>query len=193
MVAPPHITMSETKKEVKEVLRGILMAIILYFFIQISLTVATGVDNPISVVISGSMDHHGASLDEWWMEKGHEYAPYGVTKLEFSQFPYANGFERGDILLIKGVSATSISVGDVIVFTRDSDEIPVVHRVVEITMVGGVRYFLTKGDFNSVADNYHDGETIGVHESRIIGRVGGIIPSVGNITLWFRGIVGTDA
>lgn len=185
--------MSDTKKEVKEVLRGILMAILLYFVIQISLTVATGVDSPISVVISGSMDHHGVQFDEWWVEKSDEYLPFGIGESEFSSYPYSNGFERGDILFITSVDTDEVIVGDVIVFSRDSDQIPVVHRVVDIFEQAGVRYFLTKGDFNTVADNYHSGSILGIEESRVIGEVSYIIPNVGNITLWFRGLLGNEA
>ena len=185
--------MSDTKKEVKEVLRGVLMAILLYFVIQISLTVATGVDSPISVVISGSMDHHGVSFDEWWVEKSDEYLPFGISKVEFATFPHTDGFERGDILLVKGVNTDDVVIGDVIVFSRDPDQIPVVHRVVEIFDHDGTRYFLTKGDFNTVADNYHSDSYLGIEESRVIGKVSSVIPNVGNITLWFRGLLGNDA
>ncbi len=185
--------MSDTKKEVKEVLRGVLMAILLYFVIQISLTVATGVDSPISVVISGSMDHHGMMFDDWWAEKSDEYLPFGISKVEFSTYPHVDGFERGDILLVTGVTTDDIIIGDVIVFSRDFDQIPVVHRVVEIFEHDGTRYFLTKGDFNIVADNYHSDSYLGIGESRVIGKVRSVIPNVGNITLWVRGLFGNDA
>lgn len=185
--------MSDTKKEAKEVLRGILMAILLYFVIQISLTVATGVDNPISVVISGSMDHHGMAFDEWWDEKSDEYLPFDISETEFAAFPYTDGFERGDILFVTGVNTDDVVVGDVIVFSRDSDQIPVVHRVVDIFEYDGARYFLTKGDFNTIADNYHSGSILGIEESRVIGKVSHIVPNVGNITLWFRGLLGNEA
>ncbi|RZN47107.1 signal peptidase I [archaeon] len=185
--------MSDTKKEVKEALKGILMAILLYFVIQVSLVAATGVDNPISVVISGSMDHRGYDFDDWWMYKGTEYAPYDIDKQDFASFPYQNGFARGDILIVSDIDPKEIDVGDVIVFDRGNDSIPIVHRVIDIYQNNGERYFLTKGDYNQIPDNYYCGGIHGICEEDVIGKVTTVVPKVGNITLWIRGVFGYNA
>ncbi len=185
--------MANAKKELKEVLKGILLAIIIYFVIQVSLVVSTGVDNPISVVISGSMDHKGYDFDQWWDIKESEYHNYGINKDMFELFPCTNGFSKGDLLLIKSIHPTNIKVGDVIVFQRENDSIPIVHRVVHISMYQDVLYFLTKGDYNPVADNYYSGSIQGINEEHVIGKVRSVFPDIGNITLWFRGVLGQDA
>ncbi|HPR41119.1 MAG TPA: signal peptidase I [Candidatus Methanofastidiosa archaeon] len=181
--------MSDIRKESKEIIKGILMAIILYFIIQISLVVATGVDDPVSVVISGSMDHRGYDFDQWWELKYDEYLEYGISKEDFLSYGYSDGFEKGDILFITDVDTADIEVGDVIVFSRGDDTIPIVHRVVSINTYGGEKYFVTKGDYNPIADNFQTNGISGVHESYVIGKVSGILPEVGKITLFFRGVL----
>jgi len=59
-------------------------------------------------------------------------------------------FHKGDILLISGISDKSrygefISVGDIIVFSVEERNTPIVHRVVEINPDGT---FQTRGDAN---------------------------------------------
>lgn len=179
--------MSDLKKESKELLRGVLMAIILYFVIQISLVFATGVDDPISVVISGSMDHNGYDFDQWWDIKEQEYIQFGINEQDFMSYAYHEGFSKGDILLVTDIEIQDILVGDVIVFRRGDEKIPIVHRVVSISVIDGERYFITKGDYNPIADNFYTNGILGVHESNVIGEVSGLLPQIGKVTLFFRG------
>ncbi|MBN1785447.1 MAG: signal peptidase I [Candidatus Methanofastidiosa archaeon] len=179
--------MADVKKESKEIVKGILLAIILYFIIQISLVFATGVDDPVSVVISGSMDHRGYDFDQWWEMKGEEYSLFGITKDDFLSYEYKDGFSRGDILLITDIAVQDIKVGDVIVFSRGEDTIPIVHRVVSISYYEDEYYFITKGDYNPIADNFQTDGVPGINEQNVLGEVSGILPEVGKITLFFRG------
>ncbi len=55
-------------------------------------------------------------------------------------------FRRGDILILQGFPAEQLKVGDIIVFSPPNQEIPVVHRIVEINPDGT---FQTKGDANN--------------------------------------------
>ena len=55
-------------------------------------------------------------------------------------------FYKGDILILQGVSAEDLGVGDVIVFSPPNQEIPVVHRIIDINPDGT---FQTQGDANS--------------------------------------------
>ncbi|MHC1605018.1 MAG: signal peptidase I [Candidatus Methanofastidiosia archaeon] len=185
--------MSNIKKEIRETLKGILLAVLLYFLIQTTLVVAMGVDNPIVVVISGSMDHQDYPFEEWWQIKYEEYGRYGITKEEFESFQYNDGFSKGDILVIKHINRQEIKVGDVIVFQREWDNIPIVHRVIEIFYNGGKYYYLTKGDFNPMADNYYSNGSPGICEDHVVGEVEAVLPHIGKITLWFRGFFGKDA
>jgi signal peptidase len=55
-------------------------------------------------------------------------------------------FQRGDILILQGISPDQLEIGDIIVFSSPGQEIPVVHRIVEINPDGT---FQTKGDANA--------------------------------------------
>jgi signal peptidase len=61
----------------------------------------------------------------------------------------------GSIVFYRKVAADKVKVGDVIVFNRPG--VPgerVTHRVYKIEVVGGARYFITKGDANATPDNW---------------------------------------
>lgn len=55
-------------------------------------------------------------------------------------------FFKGDIVVIKGVPAEELVVGDIIVYTNPLKNIPVVHRIYDIQEVSGKKFFFTKGD-----------------------------------------------
>lgn len=55
-------------------------------------------------------------------------------------------FYKGDILVLKGAAPDEFEVGDVIVYSVKSRQVPVVHRIVKINPDGS---FQTKGDANS--------------------------------------------
>jgi signal peptidase len=56
-------------------------------------------------------------------------------------------FYKGDLLVLQGVNADELKVGDVIVFSYPGGTTPVVHRIIEINPDGS---FQTKGDNNNV-------------------------------------------
>jgi signal peptidase len=55
-------------------------------------------------------------------------------------------FYKGDILVLKGLAPSEFKVGDVIVYSVERRQVPVVHRIVKINPDGS---FQTKGDANS--------------------------------------------
>jgi signal peptidase I len=86
--------------------------------------------------------------------------------------------ERGDMAIVSG-DTTEINVGDIIVFNAEGTNI--IHRVAEIKQIGDENYYITKGDNNAVSDLFS------TPKNRIIGKVVGVIPLVGHISLLFRG------
>jgi len=112
-----------------------------------------------------------------------------------SMLPIYNGFQnddyspiipfRGDILLIRKVSPENISVGDVIVFHRsnNTNDIPVVHRVIDKWEFKGEYVYKTNGDNNVVPDSWI------VYESNIRGVVVFRIPHIG----WFLILIQSTA
>ena len=69
--------------------------------------------------------------------------------------------DKGDVVIVKKISASKVKEGDVLVYNHDNKMI--VHRVVKIMTVEGKFYYITKGDNNDANDAYV------VNESDIIG------------------------
>ncbi|KAF9873439.1 Signal peptidase I [Colletotrichum karsti] len=120
-----------------------------FFMAYKALTVISGTANPLTVVLSGSMEP---------------------------------AFARGDLLIIWGTS--SPAVGDVVVYNVDNMPFPIVHRVIGTFVDEGQPKLLTKGDNNNVDDTglYPAGQDY-LSPDAVAGRVVGMIPFVGHITV----------
>jgi signal peptidase len=60
--------------------------------------------------------------------------------------------DAGDVVIIAKVSGDTIKMGDVIQF-RKTEDITVMHRVIEIQEREGAKFFITKGDANDEPDD----------------------------------------
>ncbi|KAI7726574.1 hypothetical protein M8C21_010991, partial [Ambrosia artemisiifolia] len=92
------------------------------------------------------------------------------------------GFKRGDMLFMR-MSNDPIRVGDILSFTVDGREIPIVHRVIKVHehQNTGEVDVLTKGDNNSYGDDmflYAQGQ-MWLKQQHITGRAIGFLPYVG--------------
>ncbi|OYT60513.1 MAG: signal peptidase I [Desulfurococcales archaeon ex4484_217_1] len=106
----------------------------------------------------------------------------------------------GDVVVIVGVKPEDIKPGDIIVFDKVVYSLkkgyvrklrtPIVHRVVNVIIKNGVKYFRTKGDANPLPDQWY------VPEDAILGKVLCIngepfrIPYVGYFSILFHNIIG---
>jgi len=75
---------------------------------------------------------------------------------------------ENDMIVVKRAGASEIEVGDVISFYSADPSLQGAvntHRVTDITVDGGSRYFTTKGDANVIEDKYPVGE------NNLIGKV----------------------
>ncbi len=141
----------------------ILVAFILIkFLVYPGLGFLLGTSHPIVAVVSGSMEHDG-SFDDWWNEHESFYLKLGISKDSFLDYSFRNGFNTGDIMILKGKSPEDIEIGDVIVYQGKTD--PVIHRVVKKWHEGGYYYYQAKGDHNSMS-NFNE---IKIREDQIIG------------------------
>lgn len=166
-------------KIVREVLGFILVIAILYFGVSGVLVLALRTDTYWMAVISNSMRHDGESWRVYFETRGDNSY----------QFPLQGGFERGDMLIIQGVSSvTEISIGDVILFDTIYQPIPLVHRVVEIWNENGEARFKTLGDGNRMDSQpkFISGDYL-IRPESIRGKVAFVIPKIGWISLWFQG------
>lgn len=129
----------------------ILAFVLVKFVIYPGIGLLLGTAFPIVAVVSGSMEHNGQSFDTWWSGTDW-YTQHNVTKEQFSDFSFRNGFNKGDIMVLKGVKPKDIKAGDVIVYESSRHVNPIIHRVVSITQQNGIYSFETKGDNNPTAD-----------------------------------------
>jgi len=95
---------------------------------------------------------------------------------------------RGDIVIVDQ-NPSSVQVGDIVVYHATWFNEPVIHRVKEIYKTSNGTYIITKGDNNPTADPYPV-----KYPDQVISKVVSInsqpiiIPKVGYITLWIRGL-----
>ncbi len=176
----------------------ILAFVLIKFIIYPGLGLIFSTSFPIVAVVSGSMEHQGP-FDEWWQEEAYcgpptcsarclctqenWYGEAGISKKGFLDFPFRNGFDRGDIMVLFGVEPKDVRVGDVIVFDSKKPY-PIIHRVVKVRQEEKV-YFETKGDHNK--NQIDDGllNEKAVSESQLLGRAVFKIPYLGYVKIWF--------
>lgn len=177
------------------ILNLLIAFIIIKFIIFPILVFSFGSSFPIVAVVSGSMQHKivrnevcgnyigdisnsNLNFSSWWSDCGFFYQDnFNITKSNFLKFPFSNGFNIGDVMIIKGMKPKNIKVGDIIIFKPEdlswySSHGPVIHRVVKKWEINKVWYFQTKGDHNpqSIArfeTNISQSDVLGVAIIRI--------------------------
>jgi signal peptidase I len=122
--------------------------IIIKFILYPAIGLVFGTQLPVVAVVSGSMEHNGDVLcaedqGDWWNSCGQWYTNNNITQEQFQEFSFKNGFNKGDVIALKGIDTDKIEIGDVIVYQANK-QYPIIHRVVDITENG----FITKGDNN---------------------------------------------
>ena len=105
-------------------------------------------------------------------------------------------FYRGDIVMVEKTNflgiqefnVNDIQKGDVVVYDAKWFNQPVIHRVIDIVNVNGTTMYLIKGDNNKSPDPYY--VTKEQIESKVV-TIGDnlvVIPKVGYLSLWLRGL-----
>lgn len=159
---------------VYDIIISLLLVGIIFFGVRGALCLTLQIDDPYRAVISNSMNHGDEFWRNYFIEIGHDT----------SNFPLQGGFERGDLMFVKGVDPLKdIAIGDVIVFDVPSQSMPIVHRVIEITNVNGEIRFTTKGDNNPYILQVEKS----IMPEQIRGKVVFIIPKLGYLSLWWQG------
>lgn len=170
---------------------NIVLAFVLIKFIVYPLLGAMlGTSFPIVAVVSPSMEHR-ESFDLWWGDFGGWYEKNNITKAEFKQFPLKNGFDKGDIIILRRATPENIRIGDVIVFQSHRQQPrpdPIIHRVVKVSSV-----FQTKGDNNARQINdCGDGclDETNIAAQQIYGKAVLRIPFLGWVKILFVDYIG---
>ncbi|MDD4588477.1 MAG: signal peptidase I [Heliobacteriaceae bacterium] len=92
------------------------------------------------------------------------------------------GIRKGDLVVVKKMAGQEAKVGDILQFRQE--KIWVTHRVVDLKNRRGETLFQTKGDNNNAADQ----DLVQSHQVR--GKVIGVIPKIGWISLVLKDAVG---
>ena len=177
----------------------VLAFVLIKFVVYPTLGFLLQTDFPIVAVVSGSMEHGIAedqfgnlklcdktfeertTKDIFWETCGPWYEENTVISQEdFKDFPFSNGFNKGDIMILYGKDTRKINIGDVIVF-RSGRPDPIIHRVVDKRE----NTFTTKGDHNARVIHEHPIKEDEIGEDQILGNAAIRIPLLGYIKIWF--------
>jgi len=158
--------------------------VLIKFLLYPGLGFVLGTPAPIVAVVSGSMEHDG-SFDQFWSEElccnsecskkriqGSWYDSYNISRNDFRDFAFVNGFNKGDIMIL--FSPKNVDVGDVIVYIANRPD-PIIHRVIKINEVNGKRIFSTKGDHNCDMGAFEKE----IPENNVIGKAVWRVPFLG--------------
>jgi len=162
------------------VLAFILIKFIVYPFLGFVL----GTSYPVVAVVSSSMEHT-TDFDGWWTVHSDYYAQFNIEKNEFKSYIFKNGFNKGDIIVLKGSKPGKIKLGDVLVFNGNRKD-PIIHRVIKGWEEDNIYYFQTKGDNNAKSIT---GMELKISEDRILGKAMFRIPFLGYVKIWFVGLM----
>lgn len=158
----------------------VLAFILIKFIVYPGLGLALSTTHPIVAVVSESMQHDG-SFDSWWLQHGAWYESNGISRDDFLGYPLKNGFNKGDIMVLRGISPDKLKKGDVIVYQSSVRKEPIIHRIINIGSAGINYFYTTKGDHNSISYDFEKG----VESSKVIGKAVFRIPLLGYIKIWF--------
>src|SRR3989338_3553698 len=192
--------MAEWKKTLKQVwnfiwnddsiwswLANIALAFILIkFIVYPGLAFVLATTHPVVAVVSESMEHN-ANFDNYWERAQGFYVANNIMKTHFESFPLKNGFNKVDIMVLKGKKAADIKVGDIIVFWSARKD-PIIHRIVKKWQENGAYYFQTKGDnyiTNPASIKNPLLDETRISQDKVIGNAVFKIPILGYIKIWF--------
>ncbi len=179
----------------------VIAFLIIRFIFYPVLGLALGTSYPIVAVVSESMEHGlhqgvlcGDSYRNWkdsfnnyWDACGGWYEERSIAKEQFRDFPFPDGFDKGDVIILWRAKEKNTKVGDILVFRGNRPQ-PVIHRIVKVTEEATEenepRYYQTKGDHNRNSIEGDLGETR-IDEERIIGKGVLRVPYLGWIKILF--------
>jgi signal peptidase I len=125
------------------------------------------------------------NLDDYWKLCGSYYENINITKSEFKDFKMRDGFNRGDIIILRGKKANETNIGDIIVYYSYYRPDPIIHRVVKVKNNGSY-YFQTKGDHNPSSGGFEQQIPSGL----VAGTAWIRLPYLGYVKIWFSEFVG---
>jgi len=165
----------------------IIAFILIKYVVYPGLGLILSTSHPIVAVVSGSMEHDHR-FDEWWPQQENYYLDYGITRQDFMNYRFKNGFNIGDIMILRGKKPEDMKLGDVMVFNGNRRD-PIIHRVIKKWEEDGKYYFQTKGD-NPVTNKKSMSLELRIPEDDVIGYAMVRVPLLGYIKIWFVRLIG---
>lgn len=166
------------------VVNVLLAFVIIKFLLYPGIGWALGTSVPIVAVVSGSMEHNG-NLESYWNNPiccdsfcarqsipKEYYEKTSITLTDFKEFDFANGFNKGDIMILKGPEQAE--VGDVIVYLANRPD-PIIHRVIEKN-----NFFKTKGDNNCESGEFEQQ----IPMEKVLGKAVWRVPLLGWVKIF---------
>jgi len=161
----------------------ILAFVLIKYIVYPGLGFLLGTSYPIVAVVSSSMEHDG-NFDNWWNSQEKWYLDNDISKEQFINFDFKNGFNKGDIMILYGKKPADIEIGEVIVFRSNRPD-PIIHRVVKKWKIDEEYYFQTKGDHNSDSIKSSSLDETNINEEQYLGKAVVRVPLLGYIKIWF--------
>ncbi len=166
---------------------NVLLAFVLIkFLIYPGMGAIFGTTYPVVAVVSDSMEHEGKFYD-WWRPQEDYYLKNNITDIQFQQFAFRNGFNKGDIMVLFGVAPEKVKVGDVIVY-QAKKPYPIIHRVIKVRQTGEI-FYETKGDNNKYQIRDFQLDEKNVNSDNLLGKAVFKIPVLGYVKIWFVDIM----
>ncbi len=163
----------------------IIAFVLVKFVIYPGLGFVLGTTHPVVAVMSSSMAHSG-DFESWWQWQGNIYMAMGITKEYAESWRFKNGFDKGDIMVVRGVKPDDLKIGDVLIFYGKLNE-PIIHRIVLTDISDGEPVFTTKGDNNNAVSDQLGERNI--KKGRIVGKAVFQIPLLGWVKIIFMDVV----
>jgi len=165
----------------------VLAFVLIKFIVYPGLGFILATTHPVVAVVSESMEH-ADDFDGWWENAGSWYANANITKNDFGRFPLNGGFNKGDIMVLRGKKPQEIKTGDIIVFWSAKKD-PIIHRVVNRWKYNDTYYFQTKGDNyrtnpSSIKNSFLDETRI--NQDQVVGNAFLRIPLLGYVKILFN-------
>jgi len=125
-----------------------------------------------------------SDFDTYWDICGYWYEKnMNISKREFSEYPFHNGFKKGDLMILTRAKEDKLRIGDIIVF-KSSRPDPIIHRVVKISN-NGYYSFQTKGDHNPGSINNNIINETNITKEKLLGKAVIRIPYLGWVKIGF--------
>ena len=170
----------------------VIAFVLIKFIIYPGLGFLLGTGFPIVAVVSSSMEHQG-SFDDWWsrekccinqgcsekVPQSRLYTQYGITPEDFESYSFTNGFNKGDIMILR--SPDDLEIGEVLVFWADGRAEPIIHRIIQVRGALDDPKYKTKGDNNCGSAAFEQA----IPENQRLGKAILRIPFLGWIKIAF--------